>query len=203
MTTNTSAPIPRPDAPAERADVVDSGHRPPPRREFGDETTFFHAYGAPFTRLPRRTLTMWRLATALITAAATLVVGGIGALLVPWLRGTTPSWPGSCAAMAVAAVGLVQFTRLPLRWARTGYHLADRELWVQEGLWSRRLAILPYGCIQAVEAESGPLQRRYGLASVVVATGSYHRLCLHNMDADSADAMHDRLMRAREQQVAL
>ncbi|WNI20070.1 PH domain-containing protein [Actinacidiphila sp. ITFR-21] len=140
----------------------------------------------------------------LFTAAAVLVVGGLGALLVPRLWAAVPSWPGWCAAGAAAAIGLLRFTRLPARWARTGYHLADQELWIQTGLWRRTLAMLPYGRIQSVEVESGPLQRRYQLVSVIVATGSFHSFWLHNMDVTAADEIRDQLLRAaHEQQVAL
>ena len=206
MTTNPSAPAPRPEAPGDKAEAVvpaQAAPLAPPVREFASETAF-HAHGKTFTRLPRRALTVWRAATVLFAAAAVLVIGGIGAVLVPRLWTAVPSWPGWCAAGAAAAVGFVQFTRLPARWARTGYHLADQEFWIQEGLWRRTLATLPYGRIQSVEVESDPLQRRYQLVSVAVATGSFHSFWLHNMDVASADEIRDQLLHtAQEQQVAL
>ncbi len=64
--------------------------------------------------------------------------------------------------------------------------------------------MLPFGRIQAVEVHSGPWQRHYGLASVTVATGSYHRVAVHDVDRAAAESIRDNLTAAaRENQVAL
>ncbi|MFD7898996.1 PH domain-containing protein [Streptomyces sp. NPDC059743] len=203
MTTNPPAPAQRPQPSDDTLEAAVPAQGAPAARESASARTF-SAHGKAFTRLPRRALTVWRAATVLFTAGAVLVVGGLGAALVPRLWASVPPWPGWCAAGVVAAVGLVRFARLPARWARTGFHLADQELWIQTGLWRRTLEILPYGRIQSVEVESGPLQRRYQLVSVIVATGSFHSFWLHNMDVSVADEIRDQLLRAaQDQQVAL
>lgn len=53
-----------------------------------------------------------------------------------------------------------------------GYaELAD-DLYVTHGLWFRRLTAVPYGRMQVVEVEAGPIERALGLATVKLVTAS-------------------------------
>ena len=48
----------------------------------------------------------------------------------------------------------------------------DDDLYLSHGLWSRELIVIPYGRMQAVKVESGPLTRALGLANVELVTAS-------------------------------
>lgn len=54
----------------------------------------------------------------------------------------------------------------------TGYHETDEELLVCRGIMFRQLDVVPYGRMQEVKVEDGPLQRKYGLASITMETAS-------------------------------
>ncbi|MBM9433623.1 PH domain-containing protein [Flaviflexus equikiangi] len=54
----------------------------------------------------------------------------------------------------------------------TGYHETDEELLVCRGIMFRRLDVVPYGRMQEVKVEDGPLLRGYGLASITMETAS-------------------------------
>ena len=164
----------------------------------------FHAHGSNFARLPRRALTLWRTSTALFVGVAVLAFGGIGTVLLPHLWASLSVWPGWCASVAAATCGLVRVKRLHARWLRTGYRLDTDGLQSQEGLWRRTLSAVHLERIQSVEVMSGPIQRYFRLASVVVITGSFHAFVLHDVDATAAGDIRDRLMQAaRMQQVDL
>lgn len=45
-----------------------------------------------------------------------------------------------------------------------GYAELDEDLYITRGLWFRRLTAVPYGRMQVVEVESGPIERAFGLA---------------------------------------
>lgn len=54
----------------------------------------------------------------------------------------------------------------------TGYFETDEELLVCRGIMFRELDVVPYGRMQEVKVEDGPLLRRYGLASITMETAS-------------------------------
>lgn len=56
----------------------------------------------------------------------------------------------------------------PLRYRVLGYHLGPTAFAARDGLLTRRLMLVPYARIQSVRVRQGPLQRRLGLATVLV-----------------------------------
>lgn len=53
-----------------------------------------------------------------------------------------------------------------------GYAELDDELAVRRGIMFRSLTLVPYGRMQYIEVESGPLARKYGIATVTLHTAS-------------------------------
>jgi membrane protein YdbS with pleckstrin-like domain len=157
----------------------------------------------PFTRLPRTTLVLWRASTAARAAVLAAVAAGI-AVVLPRLWSAGPAWLAwSAWAAAGAAIvrGAVHWRRLGSAWQFSGFSLARDAFWVRGGMWHRYLEELPYARVQAVEVESGPLQRRLGLASVTIATGAYHRVPLDDVDATDAERIRDVLSSAVRERV--
>lgn len=58
------------------------------------------------------------------------------------------------------------------RWPRWGYAETADALWVRHGVMFRSLTVVPYGRLQVVDVQAGPLQRAFGLASVTLVTAS-------------------------------
>jgi membrane protein YdbS with pleckstrin-like domain len=56
--------------------------------------------------------------------------------------------------------------------AAMGYALRNDDLVVVSGIMFRRLVVVPYGRMQLVDVTSGPLDRRFGLASVQLHTAA-------------------------------
>jgi membrane protein YdbS with pleckstrin-like domain len=69
----------------------------------------------------------------------------------------------------VAALGWRLVGRNYLSW---GYAERDEDLLVRHGWLFRRLVVVPYGRMQFVDVTAGPLQRRFGLATLQLHTAA-------------------------------
>lgn len=88
------------------------------------------------------------------------------------------------------------------RWVRAfGYAERDEDLLITSGLWNRRLTAIPYGRMLAVNVESGPIERSWGLARVELVTASAQSAGqIPGLAAADAAALRDRLIGAGEAQ---
>lgn len=159
---------------------------------------------ASYTSLPHTALSLWRLTAVVCTFGGALVLAGVGALLLPRLFTAVPAWPGWTGAGVVVAWGVWRWWRLRAVWEHTGYNLTQDEVLVRGGLFFHYQCALPFGRIQTIEVASGPLQRRFGLATVTVATGAYQSVSVEDIEAGEAERIRDLLtLIATERQVAL
>lgn len=126
--------------------------------------------------------------------------------------GVLLSWPWWVAGAAVAAwflvdawLGLVVIVAglvwIGYRWWRMGKvfrawgyaELAD-DLYVTRGVWFKRLTAVPYGRMQVVEVEAGPLERAFKLATVKLVTASASTdATIPGLPPDEAARLRDRL----------
>ena len=74
-------------------------------------------------------------------------------------------------AAALMTIGL-RFHFLRRSCASWGYVEREDDLYITHGVWWRTLTAVPYGRMQLVEVESGPLERLFKLASVTLKTAS-------------------------------
>ncbi|WP_024285739.1 PH domain-containing protein [Cellulomonas sp. KRMCY2] len=78
----------------------------------------------------------------------------------------------------------------PLAWRRNGYALTGRALLVRRGRFLRELVVVPHERTQSIGLRQGPLQRRLGLASVVLhSTPGPVRPTVVHLDAAAAGAL--------------
>lgn len=73
------------------------------------------------------------------------------------------------AALAIVAVGWRLVGRNYLSWA---YAERDDDLLVRHGWVFRRMVVVPYGRMQFVDVTAGPLQRRFGVATLQLHTAA-------------------------------
>jgi uncharacterized protein len=67
---------------------------------------------------------------------------------------------------------IISPTLVTRSWRSWGYVEREDDLYITHGIMSRSLIAVPYGRMQLVEVESGPLERAFGLASVSLKTAS-------------------------------
>ncbi|MGO1621314.1 PH domain-containing protein [Flaviflexus sp.] len=76
----------------------------------------------------------------------------------------------------------------------TGYHETDEELLVCRGILFQKLDVVPYGRMQEVTVEDGPLMRHYGLAKITMETASSTTdTSIPGVRRDEADRLRRRL----------
>jgi uncharacterized protein len=125
----------------------------------------------PAERLDPRAKALWRITGAL--GALPLLVGGALASLAllrvveaPVLLAVVPSLTALGSFVVLAGVAPA------LRWRRWRYEIRGDEVDLQRGIvWVSR-TLVPLARIQHVDTRNGPLQRRFGLATVVFYTAA-------------------------------
>lgn len=111
----------------------------------------------------------------------------------------------AAAAAAVAALAWIGYRwwHQSALWRAWGYAERDTDLFIKSGRWVRRLTIVPYGRMQVVEVASGPMERKYGLATVQLVTASAStNASIPGLTAEAATALRERLAERGEHQAA-
>jgi membrane protein YdbS with pleckstrin-like domain len=127
---------------------------------------------------------------AVVTVVGGLVVGLPGPLLVGI----------PVALVVVASVGWVLLGRNARSWA---YAEREEDLYVTHGLMFRRLVVVPYGRMQYVDVNAGPLEQAFGVASVHLHTASPGTSAhIPGLPKQEAARLRDRLTSLGESQAA-
>lgn len=80
---------------------------------------------------------------------------------------------GALPVLGVLALAVFPVVVVPgLRWRRWRYEIRPDEVDLQRGVWWVSRTLVPLARIQHVDTRQGPLQRRYGLSTVVFHTAA-------------------------------
>ncbi len=127
----------------------------------------------------------------------------LGALVAAGLVLSLPGWvyPLVVALFLVLDVaGWVLVGRNASWW---GYAERDEDLYVKHGALFRRLVVVPYGRMQYVDVQSGPLERAFHMATVHLHTASPGTSArIPGLPAVEAARLRDRLTSLGESQAA-
>ncbi len=109
--------------------------------------------------------------------------------------------------LVVTAVGIAviiwRLIRQPVIFRAWGFAERDTDLYIRSGVWIQRMTVVPYGRMQAVEVEAGPLQRIFKVASVKLVTASAQSdAVIPGLDPGDAARLRDRLTERGETQAA-
>ena len=138
----------------------------------------------------------------LVGGISTLVFAGIFlmGLLVLWLAGGLPDWAwpiaGPAWSLFTAALAWHAYRWPELSYARTSYILDGQGLEIRSGVFWRRIISVPRSRVQHIDVTQGPMQRSYGLATLVVFTaGTVHSsVPLAGLAHETALAVRDLLL---------
>ncbi|WP_040162211.1 PH domain-containing protein [Nigerium massiliense] len=104
-------------------------------------------------------------------------------------------WIPATVATVGAAWWAWRFVRAGKWVASWGYAQRDADLCVRRGLWSKELLVVPFGRMQMVKVNSGPLLRAFGLARVQLVTASATTdAVIPGVPRDEAAELRDRLI---------
>ena len=152
----------------------------------------------PAERLDPRAKTLWRITGAL--GALPLLAGAVFGSWVLLRVAEVPSFVGILPVFAVVALLVVTVGVAPgLRWRRWRYEIREDEVDLQRGIvWISR-TLVPLARIQHVDTQSGPLQRRFGLATVVFYTAAGANQ-IPELSAPVAAEVRDRIAELTQEQ---
>ena len=116
--------------------------------------------------------------------------------LVPFLTGLTPLW--SVPAI-LAIVFLVTIVLTPRRVRSIAYQLREDDIVFRRGLMFERTVAVPYGRMQLVDVNRGPLDRALGLSELKFVTAAAATgVVIPGLPADIAEELRDTLVALAE-----
>ncbi|MEO0462400.1 MAG: PH domain-containing protein [Pseudomonadota bacterium] len=144
------------------------------------------------TKLDPRYVTVLRI-TAVLTAIA-LVIGALVAEAV-LQEATEGAWPlpfGVIIALVIF-LALVLIIRLPQRrWNARGYDMSVDRLRVVKGILWHSDTVVPFGRVQHIDVDQGPIERAYGIATLTLHTAGSHNASVHLPGLAHGDAVEIR-----------
>ena len=128
----------------------------------------------------------------LITGAIMTVASGI-----PWFLTQLSLLLLLPAFFGVMAIVLAAFT--PRRVRAIGYMLRDDDLLFRRGIMFQRFVSVPYGRMQLVDINRGPLARAVGLSELkLVTAAAASNVTIPGLPEQDADELRDRLVELAE-----
>jgi membrane protein YdbS with pleckstrin-like domain len=101
------------------------------------------------------------------------------------------------AVVLIIALIVAGFT--PRRVRAIGYRLRDDDLVVRRGIMFQRFAAVPYGRMQLVDINRGPLARALGLAELkLVTAAAASNITIPGLPMADAEQLRDRLVELAE-----
>ncbi len=151
----------------------------------------FDARGGEWRRVSPKLATARRITLVPVPVLLALAAATASVLL------SVATWQQvALASFAVLAVAMAAWVWLwSGRNARSwGYLEAEVDLVVTGGVLFRRLVAVPYGRMQFVDVQAGPLDQRFGIASVTLHTASTETAAtIPGLPAAEAARLRDRL----------
>lgn len=124
----------------------------------------FAPIGEPWVRVSPKLATLRRMLLGTVGGLMVLVATGLFALVAWWLALLV-----LVAGLVAIGWGWVVVGRAVRSW---GYAEREEDLLVTSGILFRQLVVVPYGRMQFVDVTAGPLDRRFGLATVQLHTAA-------------------------------
>jgi uncharacterized protein len=150
-----------------------------------------------------------RVSPRLATVRRWLLLGWVvvGVTVVSVLLGATgrlpPVWLLVLGLVLVVALTAVSWWGIGRAVARWGYAEGEEELAIVRGAVYRRMVVVPYGRMQYVDVQSGPLDQLVGIAKVHLHTASPGTTAvIPGLPPDEAARLRDRLTDLGESRAA-
>jgi membrane protein YdbS with pleckstrin-like domain len=145
----------------------------------------------PRERLDPKARTLWRLNNLMSTGFLLLFLVPVAVGLV-WLDLVAWGWVVAGALVLTVLAAVAAVLSADLSWRHWRYEVGDEEVDLQHGLVVRTRTLVPMARIQHVDTRRGPLERRFGLATVVLHTAA-GAVEIPALNAAIADHVRDRI----------
>jgi len=150
---------------------------------------------AEFQRLDPRTIPLWRLSNLLGWSIVIILL--IVTTIALMLRFDLPAIAVISAwSLLLALIVWLTWFRPPRLYNSWRYRIDDRVLETRSGLLVEVSRLLPLNRLQHVDLHRGPLERMFGLASLVLHTAGTHSasITIPGLDSDTASRLRDHLI---------
>jgi membrane protein YdbS with pleckstrin-like domain len=128
-----------------------------------------------------------------VVLSACLGVLAVAAVVLTVVLGL-PGWLLAPVLGALLVAELLGWRAIGRQVALWGYAERDEDLYITRGLMWRRLVVVPYGRMQYVDIQAGPLDRAYGIARIELHTASPGTSAhVPGLPAEEAARLRDRL----------
>ena len=147
-----------------------------------------------FRNLDPRVIKLWRVRHAIVSVVligmATIAVIGIGLATRRWL------WLAVGWHLLLVLRVVLLFWYPARSYKSWGYRIDGKVLETKHGIWFRIHQLLPLSRLQHVDLHSGPIERSFGLASLLLHTaGTQHAsIVVPGLDAREAGRLRDELV---------
>ncbi|MBC7290875.1 MAG: PH domain-containing protein [Actinotalea sp.] len=136
----------------------------------------------------------------LISTAGALAVPLLVTLAIAVLGSATWLW---ALPAAVLAVGVWAAVLVPRQVRAIGYAERDEDLLIRRGILFRALVVVPYGRMQLVDVQAGPLDRWGGIAKLQLHTAAASTdAVIPGLPPEEAARLRDRLAARGEARLA-
>lgn len=134
-----------------------------------------------------------------VVIVGSLISGAVAAAiaLFAWL---VLQWGWAWIALVViVVVAVVQLIVAPRRARAIGYVLREDDLLIRRGIMFQRFVAVPYGRMQLLDMERGPIDRMLGLAELrFVTAAASSRVSIPGLVESDAASLRDRLIEVAE-----
>lgn len=151
-------------------------------------------------RLDLPTVTWQRVSPKYVTVElVSSIIGGLIACAVSIPFILAEAWWGYLVLAAAVVFALLLVILAPRRARAIGYQLRDDDLLFRRGIMFQRFVAVPYGRMQLIDINRGPLARMLGLADLKFVTAAAATgVTLPGLASDDADELRDRLVSLAE-----
>lgn len=155
----------------------------------------FAPEGTAWTPVSPRLATARRIVLAVVLTLALVPVGGLAAV-------TGSAW-GLAVLVPLALLGGWGWWLIGRQVRAWGYAEREDDLLIRKGVMFRSMVVVPYGRMQYVDVQAGPLDRRLGVAKVQLHTASAGTdAVIPGLPPEEAARLRDRLARRGEARLA-
>jgi uncharacterized protein len=148
-----------------------------------------------FRPLDPKAVPIWRISNGIGFGILLTLVIGAGFLLTRALPESLPVLGSVIGGVTLWALFMILWHPV-LAYRASGYALDDDVLLLKSGVWWQVVHLLPRSRLQHVDLKSGPIERRFGLATLVLFTAGTHAamLTLSGISQEEAQRLRDALL---------
>ena len=99
----------------------------------------------------------------------------IGAIIAEFVIAENEAMPSGIVAAVALVFALVMIIRFPSRrYGARGYDMSADRLRVVRGIWWHSDTVVPFGRVQHIDVDQGPVERAFGISTLTLHTAGNH-----------------------------